>query len=231
MTLTPWCSLSAATSSSDTRGEGQRPAGSDGGVERRLRRPQQARWLSSSADRWSMAADGLGGAAARGSGRPARGRRRSRTGPRRTARSSLGSGRRSLLGRGRTRSDGPRRARARGRAARWRGWPRRCRRAGSGGTSSAGRCARRPGPRGTTAPRAGGAGRAGAQHLAGHLADLLGPPGDGDPDAMHVVADVEVGVVDPHRPVEAERDLLELPPELRCQRDAPLDVRRGTPRR
>jgi hypothetical protein len=39
-----------------------------------------------------------------------------------------------------------------------------------------------------------------------------------------VLADVEVRVVDPHRPVEAEGDLLELPPELRRQGDAPLDV-------
>src|SRR5438445_500865 len=44
---------------------------------------------------------------------------------------------------------------------------------------------------------------------------LPGAAGRRHRDATHVTADVEVGVVDPDRPVEVERDVLQLPTELR----------------
>ena len=53
-----------------------------------------------------------------------------------------------------------------------------------------------------------------ADQVADEVAELLGPAGRGHPDVADVVADVEVGVLDPTRPIEAERHLDELPPEL-----------------
>ena len=38
-----------------------------------------------------------------------------------------------------------------------------------------------------------------------------------------MLVDVEVLVLDPHRPVEVERDLLQLPPELRHAREPPKE--------
>ena len=54
----------------------------------------------------------------------------------------------------------------------------------------------------------------GGQQHAGHLADLAGAAGARHPEATDVVADVEVRVVDPARPVQAQGSRGELPGEL-----------------
>ena len=54
-----------------------------------------------------------------------------------------------------------------------------------------------------------------AHEHAEEVADLPPPARRRDRDAAEVLVDVEVLVLDPHRPVEVERDLLELPAELR----------------
>ena len=62
-----------------------------------------------------------------------------------------------------------------------------------------------------------------AHEHAEEVADLPPPARRRDRDAAEVLVDVEVLVLDPHRPVEVERDLLELPAELRHPGQSPQE--------
>ena len=62
------------------------------------------------------------------------------------------------------------------------------------------------------------------------VADLAPAAGRGHGDAPEVLVDVEVLVLDPHRAVEVERDLLQLPPELRHPRGSARGACAAPPR-
>ena len=63
-----------------------------------------------------------------------------------------------------------------------------------------------------------------AEDLSGERCEFLESSGGGNLDVEHMAVDVEVVVVDPHGAIEPERDLLQLPHELRRQRQ-PLEQR------
>ena len=62
------------------------------------------------------------------------------------------------------------------------------------------------------------------EHAAGEVLQLLLAAGRRQRGGAHVVLEVEVGVVDPHRPALAERHEAQLLAEARHQREPPLDV-------
>src|SRR5262249_45584611 len=62
------------------------------------------------------------------------------------------------------------------------------------------------------------------RQVARQLTELAGPARRRHRDAPHVATDVEVGIVYPHRPVEAEWRLLQLPRELRAVADPVADL-------